>query len=137
MGRKLFSIFLLMIPLWGCAARAPEAQESPLCRVVTQVEVREETPFLGRQRLYRSQENMNRILTGIVKLGHKFPTGEMPPPWEQDSYRITLYFSDGNQKIYRYHAPRYLFIEGKGWQRVNEDLGDDFLKLMQSLPEEG
>ena len=136
MGRILFSIILLSMLLCGCADGAPAPQEAPLCRVVTQVEVREEIPFVGNQRLYRTQENINQILTGITKLGHKFQVGEMPPPWEHDSYRITLYFSDGNQKIYRYHPLRYLYIPHRGWTRLNEDRSADFLTLLQQLPAE-
>ena len=76
------------------------------------------------------------ILSGITKLGHKFSTGEMPPPWEPESYRITLYFSDGNQKIYRYHPLRYLYIQQQGWKRINDDRSADFLALLKQLPEE-
>lgn len=126
----------MILALCGCADAAPAQQEAPLCRVVTQVEVLEETPFPVSQRLYRSQENINRILSGITKLGHKFNTGEMPPPWEPESYRITLYFSDGNQKIYRYHPLRYLYIQQQGWKRINEDRSADFLALLKQLPEE-
>ena len=136
MGRSMFSIILLAALLCGCADTAPAPLEPPLCRVVTQVEIREEMPFAGSQRLYRSQENINRILTGITKLGHKFQAGEMPPPWERESYRITLYFSDGNQKIYRYHPLRYLYIQRRGWTRINEDRSADFLSMLQQLPEE-
>lgn len=136
MGKKLFFIMLSAMLLCGCAAEASEAPEPPLCRVVTQVEVREETPFAGVQRLYKTQENINRILGGITKLGHKFEAGEMPPPWEREEYRITLYFSDGNQKIYRYHPLRYLFIQNRGWKRVNEDRSREFLALLQQLPAE-
>lgn len=126
----------MILALCGCADAAPAQQEAPLCRVVTQVEVLQETPFPVSQRLYRSQENINRILSGITKLGHKFNTGEMPPPWEPESYRITLYFSDGNQKIYRYHPLRYLYIQQQGWKRINEDRSADFLALLKQLPEE-
>lgn len=136
MGRKLFFVILLSGLLWGCASRSPEAPQPPLCRVVTQVEIREETPFPGAQRLYRTEENINRILSGITKLGHKFQAGEMPPPWEPESYRITLYFSDGNQKIYRYHPLRYLYIQQQGWKRINEDRSRDFLALLKQLPAE-
>ena len=134
--RKLFLSLFMILALCGCADAALAQQEAPLCRVVTQVEVREETPFPVCQRLYRSQENINRILSGITKLGHKFNTGEMPPPWEPESYRITLYFSDGNQKIYRYHPLRYLYIQQQGWKRINEDRSADFLALLKQLPEE-
>lgn len=134
--RRIFLALLTVSVLWGCAAEAPDATEPPLCRVVTQVEIREETPFPVSQRLYRSQENINRILSGITRLGRKFHTGEMPPPWEPESYRITLYFSDGNQKIYRYHPLRYLYIQQQGWKRINEDRSADFLALLKQLPEE-
>lgn len=136
MGRILFSMFLLSVLLCGCADGAPDKPEAPLCRVVTQVAIREETPFAGSQRLYRTQENINRILSGITLLGHKLEVGEMPPPWEPDSYRITLYFSDGNQKIYRYHPLRYLYIQNRGWTRLNEDRSEEFLALLQQLPTE-
>lgn len=134
--RKLFLSFFMILALCGCADAALAQQEAPLCRVVTQVEIRKETPFPVNQRLYRSQENINRILSGITRLGRKFHTGEMPPPWEPESYRITLYFSDGNQKIYRYHPLRYLYIQQQGWKRINEDRSADFLALLEQLPEE-
>jgi len=136
MGKKLLSIVLLAALLCGCAAEAPEASQPPLCRVVTQVAVQKETPFPAGQRLYRSQANINQILNGITKLGHKLQAGEMPPPWEPETYRITLYFSDGNQKIYRYHPLRYLYIQHRGWRRLNEDRSKDFLALLKQLPEE-
>ena len=134
--RKLFLSFFMILALCGCADAAPAPRDSPLCRVVTLVAVQEEAPFAGSQRLYRSQQNINRILTGITRLGHKFQAGEMPPPWEQESYRITLYFSDGNQKIYRYHPLRYLYIQHRGWARISEDRSTDFLAMLRQLPEE-
>lgn len=134
MSRFLF-LLCSVIFLAGCGTEPSASREQPLCRVVTQVEILEENPSGAVQRLYRTQSNMNRILSGISLLGHKFPAAP-PPQAEPDAYRIILYFSDGNQKIYRYHALRYLYIEGKGWKRVNEELSEDFLALMQNLPEE-
>lgn len=135
MGRKMIILILTGL-LAGCGHAPPEPSEAPLCRVVTQIVLQQENPSTGRQQLYRTQENMNRILSGISLLGHKFATGEVPPPEEPDDYSIILYFSDGNQKIYRYHALRYLYIQDQGWKRVNEELGEEFLQLLRSMPEE-
>ena len=135
MRKILFLVVLFSISLSACASGTPEAAQEPLCRVVTQIVIEEEMPSGSPQRLYRTQENMNRILLGISELGHKFPS-KAPADRKPEDYRITLYFSDGNEKIYRCYPQPYLYIEGQGWARVDQDLNQSFHQLLEQLPPE-
>lgn len=132
---KKYSILslLLILLLAGCCRILPVRKAVPY-RVITQIWVVYENGELSDQRQVFQEAQMRPILDCLRHLDPYGRPQEDPEEVAGNDFRITLYYSDGTQRVYHQHSDRYLRIDDGPWRCVDQAKAMELKLLLWMLP---
>lgn len=125
----LISTFFALI-LSGCNQK----EATPLCRVVTQVDIFCQHEDVQIHRHYTDSQKMKYVLLYLRHLKPKGIPATDPEAVDADVYNITLQLSDGQKKVYRQKDHRYLRTETHPWQTIDPEQASGLYHLMRKIP---
>ena len=135
MKKKIFAcIFLCFFcaVLPGCGKKA--AQKTPLCRVVTQVEITGQEKDVQFYRKYTSEEKTKWLLLYLNAVDPDIRPAAPPTEPLRSHYQITLTFSDGKHKIFQQVAHRFFREESRPWRSFSPAQASGLYTLLRKLP---
>jgi hypothetical protein len=111
----------------------PPSGEQEEFRVVIGVTLRYDNGPLHAQRVYTSENKMQRVLD-YLRLIDPYGRPAVDPEFVAGSqFHIELAFSDGSRKIYRQKADRYMQIDGGDWQTINPARAEELSLLLGQM----
>lgn len=122
-----FSVFLLC----GCGQDTPA---KPLCRVVTGVDISFRHEDMHLQRHYTDTQKMESVLLYLRLLKPLGKPESIPETADRDVYEITVHLSDGDTRIFRQKAHRYLSVPDRPWQLIDPGQAVGLYQLMRHYP---
>ncbi len=134
--KKVIKIFLVIYffatIMSGCGT--VDSSAIPICRVVTQVDIscRQENMFL--QRHYTDSKKMESVLLYLRLLKPLGKPNTDPDSIARETYNITIHFSDGQKRVYRQKAHRYLSIDNHPWRAIDPEQASELYALMGYYP---
>ena len=136
MKRSIALIFVICIfpalVLGGCMQRPPSGEQEEF-RVVIGVTLRYENGPLNAQRVYTSENKMQRVLDYLRLIDPYGTPQEDPEAAPGSNYRITLYFSDGSQTDYFQKSDRYMLRAGDSWKKIDPARAEELGRIMGQL----
>ena len=129
---KLFFILCFCLIMSGCGRINPPA--SPLCRVVTQVDISCQKDNMVINRHYTHPKKMESVLLYLRLLKPLDKPETDPNTVVREVYQISVHFSDGQKRVYRQKAHRYISVDDKPWRTIAPEQAAQLYKLMQHYP---
>lgn len=132
MKRKIFLLCALcfcLLFLPGCMKK-----NTALCRVVTQVDIVGQEKDVQIHRHYTDTEKMQWVLIYLRTLNPGIKPQTPPEEALAETYKISLKFSDGSEKIFRQADHRYYSAEFHPWQSIEPGKASGLYALMRALP---
>ena len=120
MKKLLFLLFSLLL-LTGCTAK-------PHYKVVQQIHI---TVPAGEYR-YHASDKVQKYLYYLRSLKTWGPA-ELDT-LQGDHYQITLYYSDGSNRVYRQLGDQCVAVGNGGWKKIRSDNGDKLRLLLEAIP---
>ncbi len=117
--KKILSLIFVLLCCTACTPNLPHRSE-PM-QFVTEVTVHYRYGDITLQRRYTESKKIDKVLFYLYGLS---PYGTPPEDPEQlwgDSCQIILLKSDGSRRIYRQQGSRYLSVDNRPWQKINEN----------------
>ncbi len=115
--KKMVVFLLLPLLLWGCSRSKIPAE--PMCRVVTQVGVAATIDGEVYAYTHTDSKEMESVLCYLRLLQKGKKADIDPDSFRSDSYRITIYYSDGQSTTYRQLHTDFLQIDDGPWQTID------------------
>lgn len=135
MKKKRLAVFLLCffcMVFPGCAKKS--IQRTPLCRVVTQVDITGREKDVQIHRKYTREEKTKWVLIYLGTLKPDIRPAIAPTDPIRSHYQITLTYSDGKQKVFQQAAHRFFRTETQPWQSIGPAQASGLYALMRALP---
>lgn len=130
---KGFVLFcFIAVIMTGCGKN--NAKQAPLCRVVTQVDISCRREDILIQRHYTDTKKMESVLLYLRLLKPLGKPETDPENLNKDVYEITIQLSDGNTKIFRQKAHRYLSRGDRPWEMIDPEQAYGLYTLMRHYP---
>lgn len=129
---KSFFIVSFCLIMSGCGRIKPPVL--PLCRVVTQVDIFCQKDNMVIHRHYTKQIKMESVLLYLRLLKPSGRPDTDPDSVAREIYEITVHFSDGQKKMYRQKAHRYLSVDNNPWKAIDPAQAAQLYALMQHYP---
>lgn len=118
-------VFLFVFLLAGCAKRE---QKPPA--VVTKVNVIYNHAGFDIMRSYTDTEKIEEILE-YLRLQKTVGRAEMDPErLFGDVFRIEVLLSDGQRRVYRQYANRYISKDNRPWRKIKPGYGSGLYKIL-------
>ncbi len=111
-----------------------KTDNTPICRVVTGVEINCQHEDVHIRRYYTDTEKMEYVLIYLRLLEPMGHPAKNPDTVDAEVYEITLQLSDGNRKIYRQKDHRYLSANSGPWQSITPEQAEGLYRLMRKIP---
>lgn len=135
MWKRIVAICMIMTLCSGCGRRRNPAEESwPVVSMITVAAIPED---YQPHRVYTDQSKMRQILNSLRTLGQKTTPENDPEELPLQGHTITLFYTDGTQKIYRTKGSRYIRILPGPWQQADSKQVSQLDALLRSLPADG
>lgn len=128
----VFSMCFCLFLLPGCGKKA--APKTPLCRVVTQVDIAGQEKDVQIYRHYTDEQKAQWVLIYLRTLKPSIRPQSPPENSKNSRYEITLTFSDGKQKVFRQAAHRYYAVEDRPWHAIDPAQASGLYALLRALP---
>ena len=128
----LFLFCFLCAFLPGCGKKA--SQKTPLCRVVTQVEITGQEKDVRFHRKYTNEEKTKWFLLYLGALEPDIRPIAPPTDPIRSHYTITLTFSDGKSKVFEQAAHRFFRTESRPWQAIAPAQAAGLYTLLRTVP---
>ena len=135
--RKLqyFSMFLLLLPFVFAGSAGRHLREKPaLPLLVTQIRVAGHDGSNTLSRQYTQPAKIGHVLRYLRWLDHGGIADTDPEQLTGSSFDITIYYSDGQTRIYRQRADRYLSKNCRPWEKIDPEQAHILLPLLRALP---
>lgn len=133
MGMKSFwkfaSILMLSVSLWGCGKKQPNPPK--LVSGIYITGTHQDAPVSCFYAEPRKMETILYYLRSLEDLGK--PKLD-PERIMGDYFKITVFYSDGSQKVYRQQADRFLSRNDRPWQKVDARRASMLYPLMKAMP---
>lgn len=126
----LLCFFFVIFP--GCSRKS--GLETPLCRVVTQVEITGREKDVQFYRKYTDEEKTKWLLLYLNAVDPDIRPAAPPTEPLRSHYQITLTFSDGKHKTFQQAAHRFFRDENRPWQSISPDQASGLYALLRTLP---
>ena len=135
--KKASVIFMLLTLLAGCAGgcshRPSPAPSGSGFRVVTGVTVTYQNGPIHAQRLYTNEGKMQQILNYLRLIDPYGAPEENPETAAGSDFRITISYSDGNQKTYRQKSDRFMLEEGGQWKKIDPSKAAELGRILGQM----
>lgn len=129
------SFFFLLLPFLLSGAAGPRIyQKKPLPHIVTQILVVSHHGDHDMTRQYTQPHKIQPVLQYLRLLKREGTADLDPELLTGDRYDITLYYSDGQQKIYRQRSNRYLSKNCQQWEKINQEQAERLYPILQAMP---
>ena len=125
--------FLLPVLLSGSVSPGLHRIDGPL-HTVTTVHVVCSRENRTMTRLYHAPRKMEKVLNYLRLLEDQGTADTDPERLAGDRFEITLYYSDGQQGIYRQRGDRYLSKNAHPWKKVDPDQARLLYPMLQAMP---
>lgn len=86
--------------------------------------------------VFEKPEKMQLILNKVRTLGQRFSSDTDPDALKAPVVTMTIFYSDGSQKLYQIKPDRYVKIGQAPWQQANPKKVTSLGLLLKSLPED-
>lgn len=130
---KFVKYFMLLVPVLFCLNASGAKGENPVIPVVCRVEVECSQGAVRQSRCYTQDEKMRWVLNFLRMHKNLGIPEEDPETAAGDCYTVSVYLSNGQKRVYRQQADRYLRKNGR-WQKVDPGWAGCFYFLLQTLP---
>ena len=131
-GHRVFLIlFTAFFLLSGCSRL--EASAPSVCRVVTGITVDFENRGLRANRNYTAAKKMQQVLNYLRIIDPYGSPEEDPENVEGSSFRITLSYSDGHQKVYLQKSDRFMKTDNGNWKKIDPDRALELGRILGRL----
>lgn len=132
---QIFTLFLFILPmlLSGTVSAALQGNISQP-HTVTQVRVVCQHKGNTMTRCYTRPYKMETVLNYLRLLKHNGQADTDPERLMGDCFEITLYYSNGQQGIYRQRANRYLSKNAHAWGKIVPEQAQLLYPMLQSMP---
>lgn len=135
MKRKRICAIFLCFSLFFIAACGKEtAERTPLCRVVTQVDIHGQEKDVHVRRHYTDSKKIQWVLIYLRTLNLSIKPQSPTENQTNSSYEISLKFSDGNQKVFHQLAHRYYREQSRPWHGIDPAQAAGLYQLLRALP---
>ena len=125
----LIALFLFS----GCSrVHIPDEQE-PALRMVVQIDVSCSQDGESIHRSYTSENKMEAMLLYLRLLKPQGPTETNPEELLGPACKIVVRFSNGQERIYRLRADRFLSTDSHPWQSVDQAHAQELYKLVMLM----
>ena len=135
--RKLQYAFILL--LFICfllagttAAHLRKKPSEPV--LVTQIRITGHTGTEALDRLYIQPEKTGTILNYLRWLTRKGSADPDPEALDNSYFDITLYYSDGETRVYRQRGTQYLSKNHRAWEKLDPEQGQYLLPILRAIP---
>ena len=135
MKKRFLLLFLLCFYLFllpGCGKKT--APKTPLCRVVTQVEITGREKDVQFYRKYTNEEKTKWLLLYLNAVDPDIRPVAPPTDPIRSHYTITLTFSDGKSKVFEQASHRFFRTQARPWQAIAPDPASGLYALLRTLP---
>lgn len=119
--KKLLFLLSILLLLGGCRAK-------PHYKVVEQIHI----TFPAGEYRYDAPDKVQKYLYYLRSLKTWGPA-ELDT-LQGDPYQLTLYYSDGSNRIYRQLGDQCLAVGNGGWKKIRSDNGDKLRLLLEAIP---
>ncbi len=129
---KKYTVFLFCIIgslLFG--GFAGPKRNTPLCRVVTRVDIRCDEESL---RTYTDTEKIEAVLLYLRLLDPLRPAKAAPEQFPNGEFQIQLTFSQGENRVFRQKAHRFFARDNAPWQTMDPRQATGLYTLILALP---
>ena len=128
---KYFSLLLIFLLFSGCS-RVVDDRESAL-RMVVQIDVSCSQDGESIHRSYTSENKMEAMLLYLRLLKSQGPAKTDPEQLIGPACEIVVRFSNGQRRIYRLRADRFLSTDSHPWQSVDQTHAQKLYKLVMLM----
>lgn len=132
--RRICAVFLCFSLFFITACSKNSAPKTPLCRVVTQVDIQGQEKDVQIRRHYTDNEKIQWVLIYLRTLNLSVKPQSPAENHTGSNYEISLKFSDGNQKIFHQTAHRYYRQQSRPWHGIDPAQAAGLYKLLSALP---
>ena len=126
----LTAFFAALLLLCGCSRLDPVSPSLPVCRVVTGIDISYENGPIRVRRSYTASEKMQQVLNYLRIIDPYGPPEEDPETATGSSFRITLSYSDGCEKVYLQKADRFMKTDGGEWKRIDPKRARELSRIL-------
>lgn len=129
--RNLFALLALMLFIFcGCSRIHTPEETSPATRMVVQVDVTCTRDGESFDRSYTAPEKLEAMLLYLRLLKPQGRANTDPEELSGTASKITVHLFNGQQRIYRLRADRFLSKDAQPWQTVDETHAQDLYPLI-------
>lgn len=130
-----FTFFLFILPmlLSGSVSASLQRNISPP-QMVTQVRIVCQHKKSTMTRCYTQPHKMEPVLNYLRLLKYKGQADTDPERLTGDRFEITLYYSNGQSRIYRQRSNRYLSKNAHAWEKIDPEQARLLYPMLQSMP---
>ena len=126
--RKIALLILFSFLLCGCSSINKETPGHP--NLVTHITADYQKGALVLHREYSNSEKVRSVLNYLRLLNTYGPPEEQPEGSKVSRIRITIHFSDGEDKLYEQWADQYLRINDGPWALIDPQQGQELYLLL-------
>ena len=114
---KKMAVFLLL-PFLLCGCTWRRIPTGPMCRVVTQVQVKATAEGQSWENTYTDSPRIESVLCYLRLLKEGKSSAIDPDSFRSDTYEITLFYSDGQRTTYRQLYRDFLQKDEGPWKKI-------------------
>ena len=129
--KKIIALLLAISLLGMCSGCR---RKRPGVRVVDQIAVQWENDGVPICHIYEDPEIMHLILNKVRTLGQLFSSDTDPEALKVPTVSLTLFYSDGAQRLYQIKPDRYVRVGQAPWQQASPKQVTSLRLLLLSLP---
>ena len=129
------SIFFLLLPFLFSGSAGPRMRKKAMIpHTVTQIQIicRRDEQILTR--CYTQPHKIQPVLHYMRMLKQEGAADTDPERLTGDRFDITLYYSDGQQRIYRQRSNRYISKNNQPWKKINWAHAQLLYPILQTMP---
>lgn len=132
MKKILRSVLFLFCFCFSACASAPAADPTPPS-LVTDIFISYHYGDMHLKRHFTDIQKIDIVLHYLYDLSPYGTPEEDPEQIWGDCCRITLTMSDGTHHIYRQQGGRYLSVDNRPWQKINENQSAALFPLLMRI----
>ncbi len=131
--KRCIGIMTLLFLLLTLSGFSSAQERTYIPRLVTRVDITVCRNLELITQSYSKDEDISVILNYLRQLDPYSLAAIEPSSFRADSYRITLQFSDGTQKVYHQIYDQNLQTDGGRWKKIDPEQGSKLHELLESM----